>query len=186
MRNSGPCHGLDHQVARRRQLQPGAGFEPGPLCVKPIGSLTERGPRRIRQETGLEHHRRPHPRPLELGYIPTPLLTHQDNLGSYKDCIAAAPSTAVPSGSCRTPANKGARSSRSGAIEGRPSFSILSEDSHLRRQLGAGPITASGLLWRPGSSRSCVGLALSPSSSNRKFLRNRSNSCSSSNSSMRY
>src|SRR5207344_2442505 len=36
-----------------------------------------------RQEAGLEHHRRPHPRPLELGYIPTPLLTHQDNLGSY-------------------------------------------------------------------------------------------------------
>ena len=25
---------------------------------------------------GVEHHRRPHPRPLELGYIPTPLLTH--------------------------------------------------------------------------------------------------------------
>jgi hypothetical protein len=23
-------------------------------------------------------------RPLELGYIPTPLLTHQDNLGSYE------------------------------------------------------------------------------------------------------
>ena len=28
------------------------------------------------QEAGVEHHRRPHPRPLKLGYIPTPLLTH--------------------------------------------------------------------------------------------------------------
>src|SRR5271157_1185925 len=49
-----------------------------PTAPKRASGLLDAGPL-----PHLEHHRRPHPRPLELGYIPTPLLTHQDNLGSY-------------------------------------------------------------------------------------------------------
>ena len=35
-----------------------------------------------RQEAGLEHHRRSHPRPIALGEIPTSCLSHPANLGS--------------------------------------------------------------------------------------------------------
>src|SRR5271165_3618108 len=56
-----------------------------PTAPKRASGLLDAGPL-----PHLEHHRRPHPRPLELGYIPTPLLTHQDNLGSSKNGLASA------------------------------------------------------------------------------------------------
>src|SRR6266581_1548076 len=39
-----------------------------------------------RKEAGLEHHRRSHPPPIELGQIPTSCLSHPANLGSNKLC----------------------------------------------------------------------------------------------------
>ena len=71
------CH-LNRSLFAQRSICPWVTENPGPLSLATRRDGLRAHPLLLldRQEAGVEHHRRPHPRPLELGYIPTPLLTH--------------------------------------------------------------------------------------------------------------